>query len=518
MRIWILIVIVILLGGAVGAQADDLQVLKSRILDPLQNARVDTDQVQRLITAQQPEGSWPSIDYSDSTRSGWKLNQHLYNLTKLTLAYRSDRSPLQGQPELRRAVHAALNDWLQHDYQNPNWWHNVIGVPRSLSSLFLLLQSELDSVQLSKGIEILKRAELGMTGQNLVWVAGVTINRGILQNDLALVDSAFARIESEIRITTAEGIQPDFSFHQHGNCLYNHGYGSGFAVDVSRLAALAAGTRFEFSAEKINILTRYILDGSAWMIYGRTADYGALGREITRPGENAGYLRNAAENLLQLDTGREEELQRLINRITYPDTANIFGNKHFWRSDFMTHHRPDYYASVRMYSTRMDNTDNPYNSEGLKSHHIADGCNFRFVSGNEYKNIFPLWDWRRIPGTTVIQFDSLQGNVRRSGRSDFVGGVSDGTYGLAAFDFKYDSLAARKSWFFFDRQYVCLGAGISSNTNEPVYTTVDQCYLNGEVSISKESVQTPSRGEHRIKGPVMIRHASAEYIFPSIAN
>jgi len=38
--------------------------------------------------------------------------------------------------------------------------------------------------------------------------------------------------------------------------------------------------------------------------------------------------------------------------------------------------------------------------------------------------------------------------------------VSDGSYGLAACDFERDGLTARKSWFFFDDEIVCLGAGI----------------------------------------------------------
>jgi chondroitin AC lyase len=30
---------------------------------------------------------------------------------------------------------------------------------------------------------------------------------------------------------------------------------------------------------------------------------------------------------------------------------------------------------------------------------------YLYQSGKEYKNIFPFWDWKRIPGTTTLQDD-----------------------------------------------------------------------------------------------------------------
>ena len=57
-----------------------------------------------------------------------------------------------------------------------------------------------------------------------------------------------------------------------------------------------------------------------------------------------------------------------------PQAPPLVGNRHFWRADFMAHHRPGYYASARMHSKRIASTDGPANSEGLLSHHLADGC------------------------------------------------------------------------------------------------------------------------------------------------
>ncbi|MDA3927191.1 MAG: hypothetical protein PF904_21165 [Kiritimatiellae bacterium] len=38
----------------------------------------------------------------------------------------------------------------------------------------------------------------------------------------------FNRIKKDIVITTKEGIQPDFSFYQHGDQFYSGGSGRGF--------------------------------------------------------------------------------------------------------------------------------------------------------------------------------------------------------------------------------------------------------------------------------------------------
>jgi chondroitin AC lyase len=496
-----------------------MNMVKDRITKPLLEREVDTRNVEQILKTLKTDGSWGGINYRDKTGAGWKTPQHLKNLTALVLAYKSPKSPLRNSPKLKQGVFASLDYWLKHDFQNPNWWHNVIGVPCLLGPVLLILDSELTTPQRKKGIEILKRGKLGMTGQNLVWVAEITINRGIMEGNPDLVNSAFRRIASEIKITRHEGIQHDFSFHQHGKCLYNHGYGAGFAVDCSRLAGLAAKTRFAFSREKINILAGYVLDGSQWMAYGSADDYGADGREITRSGQTAKYLLKAASSLLKLSTGREKELKALAARIADRATAPLEGNRHFWRSDIMTHLRKNYYASARMYSTRIDNTDCPCNSEGLKSHYIADGCNFLFVSGDEYQDIFPVWDWQKIPGTTVEQNGVFAGSPRRKGTKDFVGGVSDGQYGLAVFDLERDKLQARKAWFFFDQEYVCLGAGIACPSQNQVITTVNQCYLRGDVTtFSTAEEKRLSKSKHRLKSPITVHHNNVAYMFGTDSN
>ena len=496
----------------------DLEIVRQRILDTM-SIRITAEAVQPLLDTLGADGSWPSVDYQDQSRSGWSTSRHLSNVLLLARAYRSQRSELRGDPKLRAAVLESLDYWLERDFQNPNWWWNVIGVPRTLLPTALLMEGELSTAQLDGCLDILERAKIAMTGQNLVWVSHITAGRGILKKDPALVAKAYRRIAQEIRISTDEGIQSDFSFHQHGPCLYNHGYGASFAVDCSRIATEVAGTSFALPPEKIEILSNLILDGSGWMTRGQATDFGAEGREITREGQDARYLQAAVANMLALPTGRRQEFRDLAGRLRRDPDVYLEGNRHFWRSDLMVHHRPQYMSSARMVSRRIANTDQPCNSEGLKSHHIADGCNAIFRTGHEYDGIFPVWDWQMIPGTTVERTEQLSGSPRRMGATDFVGGVSDGMFGVAAFDLVRGALAARKSWFFFDDEFVCLGAGIKCDSDNPVITTINQCNLTGDVVVSENGlVRSLQQAGHILNAPRWVWHDRIAYVFLQPSN
>jgi len=466
---------------------DDLLLLKKRFCAALvEEAPAPREEILKIARGLDGEGRWADVDYENRSRSSWKTFEHLRRLWEIVRARSTPGSSLFENRELSRAISRGLDFWLARDFRNPNWWWNRIGVPRALSRILLLAERDLTGAQRSAGIEILRRGRLGMTGQNLVWVADVTIARGCLQQDAALVSRALDAVEKTISTDFSEGIQKDYSFYQHGRCLYSGGYGLGFSVDCARLALLGTGTGFGFSREKIDLLSAYILDGQQWMMRRHIFDYGAVGREISRKGKTGEALAGACRHMARLNTPRKAEFEAFHRRIlgvSDPGDPVFSGNRHFWKADFMAHHRPGFYISARMCSNRIDNTDDPCNSEGLLSHHIADGATFIFQRGTEYFDVFGLWDWRKIPGATIEQ-KPLQGSPRHGGTASFAGGVSDGERGVAAMDFRAGKLSAQKAWFFTGNGVVCLGAGITSESERPVFTTINQCRLVGDVMVS----------------------------------
>lgn len=296
--------------------------------------------------------------------------------------------------------------------------------------------------------------------------------------------------------------------------------------------------------EALDFLTRYLLDGSQWMARGEFLDYAADGRGVASPDAaksgKKGYLAIGARYLLRAGAPREEELQKVIDR-ELGKSAALSGNRVFPFSDFITHSRAGFYASVRMSSTRTLNTE-ICNGANRLGHHLGTGSMYLVRRGDEYKDIFAVWDWNKVPGTTVALadlqdhgIDALSDSgwfpqpnpetegfgrgrlrVSRMGRTAFAGGVSNGQYGVAAFEQKVLALSAKKSWFFFDVGYVCLGAGIENREPSPVLTTVNQCHLVGDVRVidTDGRERTLHTGTYALPGVQAICHDGVSYLFP----
>jgi chondroitin AC lyase len=208
------------------------------------------------------------------------------------------------------------------------------------------------------------------------------------------------------------------------------------------------------------------------------------GREITRPYYPRKLTASAPRDLAQAGAPRADELRAFAERIEGKLKAGTgpAGNRHYWRSDYMIHRRRDYYASVRMHSTRTLAYE-IVNREGLRSYYRSDGFMQLVRNGKEYDAIYPTWNWRMLPGVTCAVEGKGWPNGDRRGKTDFVGGVSDGTLGAAAMHLDRNDVTARKAWFFLDGEIVCLGAGINSAKDAPIVTTVNQCLLRGKVTL-----------------------------------
>ncbi|HVX46403.1 MAG TPA: polysaccharide lyase family 8 super-sandwich domain-containing protein, partial [Mycobacteriales bacterium] len=196
--------------------------------------------------------------------------------------------------------------------------------------------------------------------------------------------------------------------------------------------------------------------------------------------------------------------EHLLDQLT--ERRRTPGHKHFWRSDFTAHHRPGWSMSIKMCSTRTAPTETG-NGEGLLSWYLGEGITPVWITGEEYRDIYPLWNWRRLPGLTAEQSDAPlpeldwhrapDGSVIRGGR-DEVGGLGEGGIGIATMRLAKDAVIdGRKSWFCLEDEFVALGAGIAApDTSAPVWTTINQCHSDGPVR----------------QGPGWVHHAGIGYL------
>jgi chondroitin AC lyase len=68
----------------------------------------------------------------------------------------------------------------------------------------------------------------------------------------------------------------------------------------------------------------------------------------------------------------------------------------------------------------------------------------------------------------------------------------------------------RKAWFFFNREMVALGTGISSTLDEPIGTTLNQTLLQGPVLIDGHTAET---GESKVAQGSWVLHDEVGYAF-----
>lgn len=474
------------------------------------------------------DGSWPDIRYDDKTAGAWSPIMHLSRVVELARACASPEKTPAGSM-LRPAFHSALGYWFAKDFRSPNWFHNEIRVPQYMGQILIMAESEITAGERSKALAILARSGIRMTGQNRVWLSGNVLMRGVLEDNATLVQQARDAISENIIVTPEEGLQADNSYHQHGAQLQMGNYGLAFARDAVAWMEALRGTRMAFAPEKTAILRDYLLKGVNRAVWNGMMDISSCGRQLFVRAQ-AGKAATARDVLVALeksDPAFASEYRKALRSYEgrTAEADQLTGNTHFWRSDFMVDRRPAYYASVKMSSARVIGTE-MINKENLSGALLGDGVLFLYKTGREYEDIFPVWDWRRLPGATAAQKGKVL-PLRPQNTAAFVGGVSDGTDGAAVLDYDRKGLmsrnplglTARKSWFFFDNQIVCLGAGITTELLSGVTTSVNQSLLNGPVVTGQgNQTETLPAGRKDYAALQWAWHDGTGYVFPQTAK
>jgi chondroitin AC lyase len=504
----------------------DIEIIKGRILSELLDTDIDEEEVSEILSSQRADGTWPDIDYVDVSRTGFEHRFHTGNMVKLSQAYQKRGNKYRKKKEVLNAISKALENWVQEDYFCDNWWHNQIGTPNNLVSVMLLVGDQLPEDLVQAAQPMIGRAHLNASGArpsgDRIKIAGILAKNLLFNEDYEQFDEVIRVIEGEIKFSEGRGMQYDYSFHHRVDRVNNTlSYGLGYADAFVEWAVYTAGTQYAFSNDKMEQLVDYYLDGICkTMVFGKYPDPGAKNRSVAREGALKPMGAGTPKKIIQATDYRREEINTIIKTreediSSYPYSHNTF----YWHSEHFTFQRPEYFASVRMFSTRNHNMEVPYNSEGLKNHHRGDGANHVLVHGEEYLDIYPVMDYQKVPGATIMQKEQLPtaDQIQKLGTMDVVGAVTDGMYGAVAFDFRspHDPLESRKSWFFFDEGYVCLGAGIQSKGKSPVFTTLNQHLLRGEVVAHySEGEQEISDGEHKLPGSNWIYADGVGYILP----
>ena len=434
------------------------------------------------------DGSWPDINYNDQKPSGWSVKEHADRVLELAKLYRAEEGDCHWGPKLESVIHLALGYWFREKPFCKNWWYNQIGVPKTLGPAFLLMKEQLNPEEKEAAVEVMENARFGMTGQNKVWLAGNVLMRGLLQDDFELVKAARDTIVSEITTGMQEGIKSDWSFHQHGPQQQFGNYGLAFLTEMSSYSGLFAGTVFALNKEQQGILNSFLLNGYRWIVWKGYMDVNALDRQLFHSGQiHKAFSLAFATNALMRGSSAEDIRQ--MNEFLKDNYANkrkgsaFIGHKHFWDSDQTVHRSSTWMASVKMASDRVIGTE-LVNEDNLKGFYMGDGALYTYCRGDEYLNIFPFWDWRRIPGITTYESDApipTESGADSRNQTNLVGGTTDGKHGITAMHLNRNGLSANKVWIFTDEFILCLGSNIHTDSTATLITSIDQRFKKGEV-------------------------------------
>lgn len=457
-------------------------------------------------------GQWTDLDYRDESRANWKVSKHLERLRELSLAWSYEQSPRYHDPALWKIILLTLDHWLEKRYQNPNWWHNQIGVPRHMRDILVLIGNRLDEQRFRQALEVLGQHRVlnSGAGANLIWSADLGLHYGLLAGDDARVKKCRDLMVNEVVIQTGEGIQPDNSFHQHSKRLQMFQYGKAFLLETARVAWQLRGTPLAFPEDKIRILSDFVLEGWQWMARGVHTVPGTMDRSSTRKGELRGAdLRPLLPFLRELHPERAEaytEMETIQN-----GKSSLSGYRYYPYSDFAVFHRPHFSFFLKTISSRTLHTES-FNGENLKGKLLNSGDAYLISTGDEYFDLMPAWDWMKLPGVTAFA------SAEKAGRSVFTGSVCDGISGLSAMDYimtgdqNKQVLTAKKSWMAHNDVVVCLIAGISAeNIQDEIYTALDQCRLQGDITVNSPGnrLGSETRTMQKVK---WIHHGAFAYI------
>lgn len=448
----------------------------------------DQTRAQADLLALAADGSWPDIEYKSEARSSWPAAKHANRMAGMAgLAARSTGAT---RDALHEGVHRAFSHWIKHDPKCPNWWYNEIGVPKNFAITALLMGDALKPEERNWLLRTMApRARIAKTGQNRIWLAGNTLMFALLAHDEELVDKAAATIRDEVKVTTDEGVQPDFSFHQHGAQQQNGNYGLAFAVEISRWAGVLRDTKRALKDDELAVLRNFLLTGLAPTIRNGAMDIGSCGRQFM-PGTPKGKARAIADAMgeaAMVDRDYAPQYRAFIARNLPGAPNDLTGFSYYWRSDYAVHRLKNFSVTLKMSSARVIGAETT-NNENMSGYHIADGMLLSYATGAGYDDIFPVWDWRRLPGVTAPQSPLPKFHTTQV-KTDFTGGLSDGETGVAALDYAKDGVFAHKAWFFTPRGVVALGAGIASELAAPVVTGVEQTRADSPVERVGEAIE-----------------------------
>jgi hyaluronate lyase len=441
-----------------------------------------------------------------------------------------------------------------------DWYHWDVPIPKSLMQTLALIAEDIDYELILKYLAPFRMIcyfPEGLGGNKMLMSYNVllasALERDAYRFCLAkqLVYDEFFYIdrpedENVIRIGDG-GPYTDGSYVQHGEVAYTGVYGMALVENIAYILSITGGTVLDLDHGKIDIVYEWIFNNYNSVIFEGHYMPSLMGRgiggvtdtavtisltarcitlSVYAPDEWKDKLRSLSKYYMELLPNVDFTQKVPACLIGYcaqlyaDDTVELWQpTEHariFGAMARAFQYGPEYGVNISMSSTRISKYESINGANYVGWYH-GDGMIYIYTDGYEYNSVYFNWgNPYLLPGTTVNTAKRYSRNIypMLMNSSAYAGGTAQGKYAAVGYVLGYDPdkafasntyvekndtmITARKSYFLFDNEIVCVGSGINDFSNDRVLTVVenrywregDVLYIDGVQMNAPATVQT----------------------------
>ncbi|MDD4688831.1 MAG: polysaccharide lyase 8 family protein [Eubacteriales bacterium] len=516
------------------------------------------------------EASRDSIKSSTSYSTNTGYLDHVQNIA---LAYATNGSKYQGNQEMGDLAVEAFTKLGQNAYSVNStkgfFWGWEFGSPTTICNTISLIYELVPQAVIDGYMAAIDKhnPDVGFTAANKMWDCQAILLRGVVGKNADKINHAVNGMKPIYRyVTSGDGYYTDGSFIQHANIAYNGGYGKSLMRELCESVGMLYGTDYEITDESLSNIYEIALNSYVPYIYrGEMMDM-VRGREIGSPVSRSSHRigHQAMQFIVRMTQFSPEpynaQFKSIIKKWVNEDKYDSFFDTDLpvdilrladevCKDDDV---QPADELIKSMISTNMAKAVHLRNGWGLGVsmsskkagfYEANDGNGTAWYTGSGMVYLYTddmeqfadhFWttiNRYRLPGITLDTIVRSQSDGAAAYNAyNWVGGstVDDKYSSVGMHLSQYNTtLEAKKSWFMFDDEVVCLGSGISSTDNRTIESVVDSRKLNSsgtnEIYIDGELDQRQIGTEKNI-APEWINiqgnvdNSNVGYYFPEGSN
>lgn len=457
--------------------------IKENILKSLTHPELAlTDLSAEARFSQLQNGSFCDIDYN-CVEPQWGWFTHIKTLSELA----GNSCVLTNhKADIISALQVFLNAAPGHNHI----WYQQIGLPRYLGRLYLLLEDDLTDETKNALLTYIQKGAFSQnqellntwTGTNLLWVVLNQVMYSVIVNDLSPISQGIDKVTEELvyHHNLEYGIQEDYSFIPYPNQFYINETSYSFTRGCAQLVYALQKTEYQIPIDALWVLGFYFVFGLWYGHRNSGCDYLTVGKNLVFPnGIDTEQLRQTMWMFLTVDemVCRDVMAEQFAS-LSY-EMYSLRADKYSYTTNTYVNRQATYHLSCVGTSKKTTKLDfNNLLDNGLSANLYAGGATCIMANGEEYKRIFPVWDFAHIPGTTTTEEIN---NHFQGIENEYCGGLSHNDYGVLYQDINYNGVTGVTARFFIDGMMIALGADISCDKEIAVTTNINQCWQSDDV-------------------------------------